>query len=74
MTGNTNRKHPIAKLINVVFILIAVVAMTFTTVEFFASGWCQKAHGISVDENSSWELKACAKYYWGMDLENPNGW
>ncbi|TOG16312.1 hypothetical protein CGJ07_23150, partial [Vibrio parahaemolyticus] len=74
MKTNTNKKHPIAKLINLVILLFAVVAMTFTTIEFFANGWCQKARGISVDKNSSWEVKACAKYYWNVDVENPTGW
>lgn len=74
MTTNTKKKHPIAKLINWVIILFSVVAMTFTTVESFAYRWCQKAHGISVDKNSNWEVKACAKYYWNLDVENPIGW
>ncbi|EIU6869522.1 hypothetical protein L5169_003598 [Vibrio parahaemolyticus] len=74
MTKNTNQKHPIAKLINLIILLFVVVAMTFATIEFFARGWCQKAHGTPVDKNSSWELRTCAKYYWDMDLENPNGW
>ncbi|MBU2896104.1 hypothetical protein [Vibrio hepatarius] len=74
MTTNTNKKHPIAKLINVVVILIVVAGMTYATVDFFASGWCQAAFGLSVDENSSWEVKSCAKYYWNLDVENPTGW
>lgn len=74
MTNNTNKKHPIAKLINLTITLLAVVGMIYITAEFLASGWCQRAHGISVDKNSSWEVKACAKYYWNIDVENPTGW
>ncbi|MCF7456267.1 MULTISPECIES: hypothetical protein [Vibrio] len=70
MTTNTNQKHPIAKLVNVITILIVVVGMTMATARFFSSTWRQKAYGISVNEQSDWKVK----YYWDMDLENPNGW
>lgn len=74
MTTNAKQDHPIAKLINLIIILIVVVGMIMATVDFFARGWCQKAHGISVHESSGWKVKACAKCYWDMDLENPDGW
>ncbi len=74
MTNNTNRKHPIAKLINVVIILIAVIGMSMGTVRFVTSTWCNKIFGISVNEQSDWTVKACAKYYWDIDLENLGRW
>lgn len=74
MTKNTNRQHPIIKLLRLILLLLALACLTYITIGLFTSSWCRAAFGISVDENSSWELKACAKYYWDMDLENPNGW
>lgn len=75
MPDNTNKKiHPIAKLVNLTITLVAVVVLICIAAELFTSSWCQNARGISVDENSSWEVKACAKYYWNIDVENPTGW
>ncbi len=75
MTNNTNKKmHPILKLINLIVTLIAVAGFAYATVEFLASSWCQSAFGISVSEQSDWKVKACAKYYWDIDLENLGRW
>ncbi len=75
MKDNTNKKmHPIPKLINLIFTLIALVGFTYATAEFLASSWCQKAYGIGVSEQSDWKVKACAKYYWDMDLDNLGRW
>ncbi|EPP2130258.1 MULTISPECIES: hypothetical protein [Vibrio] len=75
MTNNTNKKmHPIPKLINLIVTLIAVAGFTYATAEFLASSYCQTAFGIGVSEQSDWKVKACAKYYWDMDLENLGRW
>ncbi|HHF3006300.1 TPA: hypothetical protein ACPJ1B_003733 [Vibrio diabolicus] len=66
--------HPILKLINLIVTLIAVAGLTYATAEFLASSWCQTAYGIGVSEQSDWKVKACAKYYWDMDLENLGRW
>ncbi|WP_318122445.1 hypothetical protein [Vibrio sp. 399] len=74
MTKNTNREHPIVKLLRLILSLLALAVLTYITLELFANSWCRAAFGTSIDENSSWELKACAKYYWDIDLENRDGW
>lgn len=74
MAKNTNREHPIIKLLRLILSLLALAYLTFITIELFTSSWCRAAFGTPVDKNSSWELKACAKYYWDIDLENRDGW
>lgn len=61
------KRHPIAKLINLITLILAVVGLSVSTAQYLAANWCQKAHGMKVTENSDWRLKACYKHYWSKD-------
>ncbi|ELP5898589.1 hypothetical protein QTV49_000463 [Vibrio vulnificus] len=74
MTTTTNKKHPIARLLNSIMVVAALSLLIFGAIELFASLWCETASYGGLGKDSSWRVKACAKYYWDVNSENPNGW